>query len=96
MERVQQTPVFFTGQLFDYLKINFYKRATAQPKLEYLRLKREDIAAITKGKVLKEGFFFGNMLYYVEFELKFGSLLCVFSRNGTCCRSYFFSNISAN
>lgn len=95
MERVQQTPVFFTGQLFDYLKIDFYKRATAQSKLEYLRLTREDIAAITKGKALREGGF-GNMLYYIEFELRFGSLLCVFYRNGTCCRSYFFSNISAN
>lgn len=95
MERAQRTvPVFFSGQLFDYLKIESYKRIASQPKLEYLRLKKEEIKAITKGKVSREGFF-GDLLYYVQFDLKFGFLLCVFV-DEKCYRSYFFDNISAN
>lgn len=95
MERAQRTvPVFFSGQLFDYLKIESYKRIASQPKLEYLSLKKEEIKAITKGKVSREGFF-GDLLYYVQFDLKFGFLLCVFV-DGKCYRSYFFDNISAN
>lgn len=96
MERTQRTmPVFFSSQLFDYLKIDLYKRATAQSKIEYLRLQKEDVEALTKAKITQEGFFW-DVLHYVQFELKFGSLLCVFGHNGECCRAYFFSNIEAN
>lgn len=96
MERTQKAlPVFFSSQLFDYLKIEPYKRTTAQSKIEYLRLKKEDVEVLTKAKIAQEGFFW-DVLHYVKFELKFGFLLCVFGDNGQCCRAYFFSNMSAN
>lgn len=82
-------PLFFTGALFDYLKIEEYKRNAAQCKIEYLLLKKDDILALTGAKILREGFFW-EVLYYVEMQIKSGSLLCVFDEREKCCRSYYF------
>ncbi|WP_075555511.1 hypothetical protein [Parabacteroides timonensis] len=96
MEKTQKKmPVFFSSSLFDFLKIEPYKRATAQSKIEFLRLKKEDIKAILKAKISQEGSF-GVIFHYVRFELKFGFLLCVFAPDGECCRAYSFIDISAS
>ena len=87
-------PVFFSGRLFDYLKIDSYKRGTVQSRVEYLCLRKEDIKALTSTKTIREGVFMD--MPYAMFIFKFGFLLCVFDYCGKCYRAYFFSNIEAN
>lgn len=96
MKRIyKDIPVFFSSQLFDYLKIDYCKRATAQSRIEYLRLKKQDIQALTRAEVYKEGIF-ADIIQYVQFDLKYGSLLCVFDDDEKCCRAYFFCDIDVN
>lgn len=96
MEKTQKTtPVFFSKQLFELLGISPLKRAAAQPRIEYLRMKKVEIESSTMGKIIRQGKFH-NVLRYALFDMGFGSLLCVFEDNDECCRAYFFNDISAN
>lgn len=95
MKRIQKDmPIFFSSQLFDYLKIDYCKRATAQSRIEYLRLKKQDIQALTMAKISQEGY--EDVIQYALFDLKYGSLLCVFNGDGECCRAYLFRDIDIN
>lgn len=88
-------PVFFSARLFDLLEIHPLERATAQSKLQYLRLTKQDIEALTMSEITREGGFC-EILQYVQFDFQFGFLLCVFDYNGRCCRAYFINHISQN
>lgn len=96
MERTREIlPVFIAGQLFDYLEIGSIERMTAQSRIEYLRLTREQIKCITMGSISRTGVFL-DALKYVQFNLSFGSLLCVFDNSERCYRAYFFKDILLN
>lgn len=96
MERTQKAiPVFFSKQLFELLGISPLKRAAAQSRIEYLRMKKAEIESFTMGKIIRQGQFY-NALQYAQYDMGFGSLLCVFGDNDECCRAYFFNDISAN